>query len=121
MSPTIQEQADQARAASTGRLPAEVVEAFARDRERMINRGTLSEAVAAGELLEDFILPDATGKDVSLSELVASGPAVLVFYRGGWCPYCNSRFMCTSRSWSFSSADTAPPWSRSARSSQTSR
>jgi peroxiredoxin len=26
---------------------------------------------------------------VSLSELVADGPAVLVFYRGGWCPYCN--------------------------------
>jgi peroxiredoxin len=89
MSPTIQEQADQVRAASTGQLPAEVIEAFARDRERTIGQGTPSEAVAAGDLLEDFILPDATGKDVSLSELVASGPAVLVFYRGGWCPYCN--------------------------------
>ena len=22
-------------------------------------------------------------------QLVADGPAVLVFYRGGWCPYCN--------------------------------
>ena len=89
MSPTIQEQADEVRAASTGRLPAEVLEAFARDRERMLDRGTPSQAVAAGDLLQDFILPDATGKDVSLSELVASGPAVLVFYRGGWCPYCN--------------------------------
>jgi peroxiredoxin len=26
---------------------------------------------------------------VSLTELVADGPAVLVFYRGGWCPFCN--------------------------------
>jgi peroxiredoxin len=89
MSPTIQEQADQIRAASTGRLPAEVIDAFARDRERMIGRGTSPEAVAAGDLLQDFILPDTTGQDVSLSKLVASGPAVLVFYRGGWCPYCN--------------------------------
>ena len=26
---------------------------------------------------------------MSLTELVADGPAVLVFYRGGWCPFCN--------------------------------
>jgi peroxiredoxin len=89
VSSTIQEQADQVRAASTGRLPAEVLEAFDRDRERMIGRGTPADAVAAGDVLQDFILPDATGSDVSLSELLASGPAVLVFYRGGWCPYCN--------------------------------
>jgi peroxiredoxin len=76
-------------AASAGRLPAEVIEAFARDREKMLERGTPPDAVASGDLLQDFILPDATGKDMSLSELVADGPAVLVFYRGGWCPYCN--------------------------------
>jgi len=52
-------------------------------------RGTPTDAVSAGDLLQDFTLPDATGKDVSLSQLVADGPAVLVFYRGGWCPYCN--------------------------------
>jgi peroxiredoxin len=40
-------------------------------------------------VLEDFTLADATGKAVSLSDLVADGPVVLVFYRGGWCPYCN--------------------------------
>jgi peroxiredoxin len=26
---------------------------------------------------------------VTLDQLVESGPAVIVFYRGGWCPYCN--------------------------------
>jgi peroxiredoxin len=29
------------------------------------------------------------GKPVGLEDLVATSPAVLVFYRGGWCPYCN--------------------------------
>ena len=26
---------------------------------------------------------------MTLDQLVADGPAVIVFYRGGWCPYCN--------------------------------
>ena len=89
MSPTIQEQSDQLQAASAGRIPAEVLEIFARDRTVLHERGKPADAVSAGDVLQDFTLPDATGKDVSVSELVADGPAVLVFYRGGWCPYCN--------------------------------
>lgn len=29
------------------------------------------------------------GKTVTLSELWSDGPIVLMWYRGGWCPYCN--------------------------------
>jgi AhpC/TSA family len=32
----------------------------------------------------DFSLPDTAGKTVTLAELTAHGPAVLVFYRGYW-------------------------------------
>jgi hypothetical protein len=32
----------------------------------------------------DFELPDSTGVSRRLSALVASGPVVLVFYRGRW-------------------------------------
>jgi peroxiredoxin len=42
-----------------------------------------------GDTLEPFTLDDATGKPVTLESLVETGPAVIVFYRGGWCPYCN--------------------------------
>ena len=89
MSPTIQEQSDQLQAASAERLPAGVAAIFARDRAAKRERGKPTDAVTAGDLLQDFTLPDASGEDVSLSELVADGPAVLVFYRGGWCPFCN--------------------------------
>jgi peroxiredoxin len=89
MTPTIQEQSDQVKAASVGRLPAEVLETFARDQVTSRAKGRPAGAVAIGDLLSDFTLPDATGHDVSLSDLVSNGPAVLVFYRGGWCPYCN--------------------------------
>jgi peroxiredoxin len=89
MSLTIKEQSDQIKAASVGRLPTEVVETFARDRESLVAQGVASDVVSSGDVLEDFTLADATGKAVSLSDLVADGPVVLVFYRGGWCPYCN--------------------------------
>lgn len=89
MSQTIQEQSDALNAASAGRLPAEVLETFARDQAAWRTKGRPADAIAVGDVLSDFTLPDATGRDVSLSELVADGPAVLVFYRGGWCPYCN--------------------------------
>jgi len=88
MSSTLQQQADQLQAASAGRLPADVLETFARDREALIDRGA-RDTVKPGDVLGDFSLPSATGREVSLSELIADGPAVLVFYRGGWCPYCN--------------------------------
>jgi peroxiredoxin len=89
MSTTIQEQSDALKAASAHRLPAEVLETFTRDQAAWRAKGRPADAVAVGDVLSDFALPDATGRDVSLSQLVKDGPAVLVFYRGGWCPYCN--------------------------------
>lgn len=42
-----------------------------------------------GEKIPQAALPDASGKAVELLETVATKPTVLVFYRGGWCPYCS--------------------------------
>jgi len=41
-----------------------------------------------GETFPDFCLPDAFGHYRSLAELVADGPIVLSFNRGGWCSAC---------------------------------
>jgi peroxiredoxin len=87
--PTIREQSDQLKAAAAERLPAEVVEVFDRSIEDFLAQGVPAEAVRAGDRLEPFTLKDATGSAVSLDQLVGAGPAVIVFYRGGWCPYCN--------------------------------
>jgi peroxiredoxin len=37
----------------------------------------------------DVVLPDALGRPARLSDFWKEGPLVVVFYRGGWCPYCN--------------------------------
>jgi peroxiredoxin len=87
--PTIREQSDQIKAASAERLPAEVLEVFGRSIENLLAGGIPVEVVKAGDQLESFTLDDATGTAVSLDQLVEAGPAVIVFYRGGWCPYCN--------------------------------
>ena len=46
-------------------------------------------AIAVGEKVPDFTLPNAKGETVLLSELLSNGPVVVTFYRGSWCPYCN--------------------------------
>lgn len=42
-----------------------------------------------GEILPIATLQDGDGKMISLQTILNEKPAVLVFYRGGWCPYCN--------------------------------
>ena len=51
--------------------------------------GIVDKAPKVGDKAELFELPDATGKIVKLEDLLAKGPVVLTWYRGGWCPYCN--------------------------------
>jgi peroxiredoxin len=40
-------------------------------------------------LAPDFSLPNALGSYTSLEDALKVGAAVVTFYRGGWCPYCN--------------------------------
>ncbi len=42
-----------------------------------------------GESIPNAILQDANGETVRLEDVLSTQPTVLVFYRGGWCPYCN--------------------------------
>lgn len=46
-------------------------------------------AIRTGDRAPDFALLDARRNPVSLSDVLRRGPAVVTFYRGGWCPYCN--------------------------------
>ncbi|MGN6417001.1 MAG: peroxiredoxin family protein [Pseudobacter sp.] len=42
-----------------------------------------------GEKIPMVSLVDPDGKMVELSKVVMVKPTILVFYRGGWCPFCN--------------------------------
>ncbi len=44
----------------------------------------------AGASAPALSLRKPDGSAASLGELYAEKPSVLIFYRGGWCPYCNT-------------------------------
>jgi peroxiredoxin len=55
---------------------------------RLTEHGAGDAAPQPGEEMPPFVLPDETGRLVSLASLLKTGPAVVTFHRGHWCPYC---------------------------------
>lgn len=49
-----------------------------------------AQAPGPGETFPGFALPDERGRFRTLGGLLADGPVVLSFNRGGWCPYCRA-------------------------------
>ena len=42
-----------------------------------------------GDTVPALTLVNPKGEKVALKELLAEKPTMLIFYRGGWCPFCN--------------------------------
>ena len=84
---TIAEQIEQMDLA--GKLPAEVAGRFTKEQQDLDAAGTPSGIAAPGTAMPDGDLLDAHGASTTLAKVTAGKPAVVVFYRGAWCPYCN--------------------------------
>jgi peroxiredoxin len=76
-------------AAAAETRPADVSAAFDAGIAAVAASGLAEHAMTVGEQAPDFTLPDTAGRPVALSELLPTGPTIVTFYRGGWCPYCN--------------------------------
>ena len=70
-------------------FPAEKASIMARADAELSEKQVLKNVLKVGDTAPNFNLPNATGNTVSLENVLSRGPAVVVFYRGGWCPYCN--------------------------------
>lgn len=86
---TLTETLKEAVAGSAARIPAEIRETMMEANQEIIATGIEKTALKTGDKAPNFKLSNASGGDVSLSERLKDGPVVLIFYRGGWCPYCN--------------------------------
>jgi peroxiredoxin len=53
------------------------------------DRAPPSSSATPGDVLPDAELIDAHGVSVTLDAARGGRPAVIVLYRGTWCPYCN--------------------------------
>jgi peroxiredoxin len=62
---------------------------------------TSAQSLKIGDKAPDFTAKDQNGKVISLKEVLKKGPAIIVFYRGQWCPYCNKQLKNLNDSLSF--------------------
>lgn len=47
--------------------------------------------ILVGSAVPELTVRTVDGEPVDLNETIRNKPAVLIFYRGGWCPYCNTQ------------------------------
>jgi LAO/AO transport system kinase len=71
------------------KVPEEIQSKMRRSEARIASEVGTARCRSAGDVAPDFDLPNAQSKRVTLAGLLAEGPVVVSFYRGGWCPYCN--------------------------------
>ena len=81
---------DAARAKYRGKIiPKPALGIMDAETSRLAASNLAGGALKVGDPAPDFILPDAHGEPVRLYSLLRDGHVVVVFYRGGWSPYCN--------------------------------
>jgi peroxiredoxin len=62
---------------------------YAEGIQAVIDANITKNALQVGSKAPDFMLKNAAGSRVSLYDELENGPVILMWYRGGWCPYCN--------------------------------
>ena len=70
-------------------VPAAVREAVLAAKQSALDTFDPAKAIQPGDKLPAFTLSDATGAQVSSSDLLKKGPILITFYRGEWCPFCS--------------------------------
>lgn len=56
--------------------------------ERLAGSGAGDAAPQPGDRMPPFVLPDETGRLITLDGLLRDGPVAVTFHRGHWCPWC---------------------------------
>jgi peroxiredoxin len=86
---TIADRVAQLHQGIAGRLPAEVLDAFGAEQARLDAGGVPAAVAVPGDAMRDADLLDVHGAQTTLAKVISGRGAVLVLYRGAWCPFCN--------------------------------
>jgi hypothetical protein len=65
-------------------VPEDIQKVMQEEAERLAQSGIAEKSLKAGDKAPQFSLPNIFGKDISSQALLARGPLVVSFYRGGW-------------------------------------
>ena len=83
---------------SAEKLPEDLRKIFKEGIETVRGSGIEKSAKQVGDQAIDADLAGWDGSKVKLSDLWGEGPIVLMWYRGGWCPYCNLQLRAMQKS-----------------------
>jgi len=96
--PMLSELLEEKAAASATRLSEQVRQTYAKGIETVRATDIEQSAKQVGDTAIDAQLAGWDGNNVKLSDLWREGPIVLMWYRGGWCPYCNIQLRAMQQS-----------------------
>ena len=88
-SDSLSDQLSKRAAESAAKAPEELRKSFKAAIDMVRDSGIEKTAKQVGDAAVDGELIGWDGKTFRLSSLWHEGPIVLMWYRGGWCPYCN--------------------------------
>lgn len=71
------------------KVPPEMMEQVGAFISRLAYDDVTRNARKVGDAAPNFTLQSSTGQRVTLTELSAAGPVVVLFYRGDWRPFCD--------------------------------
>ncbi|WP_121627021.1 peroxiredoxin-like family protein [Poseidonibacter antarcticus] len=72
------------------KAPQEIQDIMLNATKKLADQSISKNALKVGDIAPDMKLPNAVGKEVSLYETLEENDfAVVSFYRGVWCSYCN--------------------------------
>ena len=77
------------RESAKNRISSEILSKMLQATQSLKNSELEKEAFNIGDKIEDMILLNNLGDKVSIMEVLGKQPAIISFYRGTWCPYCN--------------------------------
>lgn len=66
------------------KVPPEIIATMQKETEDLVRSGIAERSLREWAKAPDFVLPNVRGEMVRLSDLLAHGPVVVTFYRGGW-------------------------------------
>jgi peroxiredoxin len=87
--PALKDDLAKTRADLTRSMPPATIETFDRAQAALAASGITDKALKVGQTAPMFTAPVAGGSTFDLASALKRGPAVITFYRGTWCPYCN--------------------------------
>ena len=86
---SLKEQLTEYRAGWYQRVPADRQAIMQRHIEQLRNGVIARTMLKVGDRAPAIVLRNATGAIVDVGKLLKTGPVIVTFYRGGWCPFCN--------------------------------